>query len=158
MPFGKPKTRAPEASGAPGDETALTDVLDFLRARGVLDLPWSDDAGVRAHYQDSYEVAENMLQHLRWRHPRNPHIPRSQSKRPGSCVLRACVRPRAWTRCTLCAPTRARDARDIQSKCRDVGLATQMPKSSGGPLTSWRVPQRGDGLPFGARAVRFRAT
>jgi len=95
MPFGKPKTRAPEASGAPGDETALTDVLDFLRARGVLDLPWSDDAGVRAHYQDSYEVAENMLQHLRWRHPRNPHIPRSQSKRQAlACCVRACVHGR----------------------------------------------------------------
>ena len=81
MPFGKPKTRAP-------DETALTDVLDFLRARGVLDLPWSDDAGVRAHYQDSFEVADSMLERLRWLHPRNSQIPRSQTvcRRQRTCA------------------------------------------------------------------------
>ena len=93
MPFGKPKARAPEAAASggaspAGDETVLTDVLDLLRARGVLDLPWSDDAGVRAHYQDSYEVADSRLEQLRWLHPRNSQIPRSQSacRRQRTCA------------------------------------------------------------------------
>ncbi len=88
MPFGKPKVRAAEASDAQGDETVLNNVLDLLRARGVLELPWSDDAGVRAHYQDSHELVESMLEQLRWLHPRNSQIPRSQSacRRQRTCA------------------------------------------------------------------------